>query len=297
MNLLRGERADGHDLLHLGDAHLRRLRAVRVEVPRSAPPHEVAALVGLPRLHERKVPLDGMLHYVALAAELAGLARLAGDEHLSRLGPAWPVLDHVAALVDDGAVRRRGEEGGDAGAARPEPLRERALRRELDLQLPAEVLLLEQLILADVRRDHPLDLPALQEQAQAEVVDPRVVGHCGEAADALALDSVDQVLRDAAEAESPDQHRGAVAKVGDRCVGAVHDLACRRRCGSISMPRHPHLHRRRGRSPRCPGRKAGAAGQRRSCSAQGGRHHLGPLRGSGGGPGAEGGRPPETARA
>lgn len=44
------------------------------------------------------------------------------------------------------------------------------LRRQLHFQLPRQILPLELLVLADVRRDHPLDLLGLKQQTQAEVV-------------------------------------------------------------------------------------------------------------------------------
>ena len=50
-----------------------------------------------------------------------------------------------------------GEEGGDAGAAGAQPLGERALRDELDLELAGEELALELLVLADVGRRRPGD--------------------------------------------------------------------------------------------------------------------------------------------
>ena len=49
----------------------------------------------------------------------------------------------------------------DAGAAGAQPLGQRALRHQLDLELAGEELALELLVLADVGRDHLPDLPRL----------------------------------------------------------------------------------------------------------------------------------------
>ena len=60
-----------------------------------------------------------------------------------------------------GADARRRVEAGDARAAGAQPLGERALRSELHLELAGQELALELLVLADVGRDHLLDLPGL----------------------------------------------------------------------------------------------------------------------------------------
>ena len=58
--------------------------------------------------------------------------------------------------------RRLRIEGRDARASRPDPLGERALRIELELQLAGEIEMLEQFVLADIGRDHLSNLTALR---------------------------------------------------------------------------------------------------------------------------------------
>jgi hypothetical protein len=103
-------------------------------------------------------------------------------------------LAQFLAVGDDGADAGLGEEGRDAGAAGAQLLGQRALRREVQLEFAGQVLALELLVLADVRRDHLLDLARLQQLAQAEVVDPGVVGDDREVLAAAGLDRVDQRL-------------------------------------------------------------------------------------------------------
>ena len=78
-------------------------------------------------------------------------------------------------------------------------------------QLAGQVLPLELLVLADVGRNHLLDLPRLEQHAEAELVDAGVVGNHGEAAHAGFAQREDQVLRDAAQAEAAAHDRHAVA--------------------------------------------------------------------------------------
>jgi hypothetical protein len=70
-----------------------------------------------------------------------------------------------------------GEEGRNARTARAQLLGQRALGREFQLQLAGQVLALELLVLTDIAGNHLLDLPRLQQLAQAEVVDAGVVGY------------------------------------------------------------------------------------------------------------------------
>ena len=107
------------------------------------------------------------------------------------------------ALGDVGAGAGAGEEGGDAGAAGAQALGQRALRVEFDLQFAGEILLGEQFVLAHIGRDHLLDLPGFQQQAEAGAVHARIVRYDREVFDAGIADGQDQDFRDAAQAETP----------------------------------------------------------------------------------------------
>src|SRR4029453_14115942 len=106
MDAVGVEAADWHDLLHFGDADLARGGGRLVEVARGLAEHEVAALVGLPALDDRKVRADAAFEDVILAVE---------------------ILDFLA-LGDLGADAGLGVEARNSRAAGPHPLRERALR-------------------------------------------------------------------------------------------------------------------------------------------------------------------------
>jgi hypothetical protein len=73
-------------------------------------------------------------------------------------------------------------------------------------------------VLSDVGGDHLADRPRPQQQPEPPVVHAAVVGHDREVLHAAAHEGRDQVLRDAAEAEAPDDQRGAVRHVADRVV-------------------------------------------------------------------------------
>ena len=100
-----------------------------------------------------------------------------------------------------------------------------ALRVELELELAGKVELLEQLVLADVGRDHLADLAAFQQQAEPGAVDPGVVGDHREVLDAGRDHGVDQHLGDAAQAEAARHDRHAVLEhVRQRGRGVGIDL-------------------------------------------------------------------------
>jgi hypothetical protein len=179
----------GHQLLDLGDGDSPGGGHHRVEVLRRLAKDEVAVRVAAPRLHQREVGGQGVLEHAGDAVDLAGLF----------------------AVGHRGAVPGRREEGPDAGAACADALGQRALGRQLDLELTGEELLLEVLVLADVARDHLADLAILQQHAQALVVGAAVVRDDRQVLGAQLRQRGDEVLGVAAEPKSPAHHDGAVA--------------------------------------------------------------------------------------
>jgi hypothetical protein len=137
--MVRVQAAGGHDLLDLDHAELAGHDHRRVEVARGAAEDQVAGLVGLPGLAQRHVGHQAALHHVAVAVEVA----------------QFLAFGHQRAHAGAGEERR------DAGAAGTQLLGQRALGRELQLELAGQVLALELLVLADVAGDHLLDLPRL----------------------------------------------------------------------------------------------------------------------------------------
>src|SRR5690606_18888265 len=81
---------------------------------------------------------------------------------------------------------------------------------ELELEFARQVLPLELLVLADVRRDHLAHLSRLEQLAEAETVDAGVVRNAGQVLHAGVAQGRDQRLGDAAQAEAADGDRLAV---------------------------------------------------------------------------------------
>ena len=99
--------------------------------------------------------------------------------------PSGRVAPGQSAVGDLGADAGRGVEGGDAGAAGAQPLGERALRDELDLQLAGQVLAGELLVLADVGAGDPGDAAGGEQDAEPAAVHAAVVGDDAQAGGAL----------------------------------------------------------------------------------------------------------------
>ena len=108
----------------------------------------------------------------------------------------------LLALGHQRADAGLGVEGRDAGAAGADALGQRALRREFELQLAGQILLLEELVLADIGRDHLPDLAGLEQNAEAEAVDAGIVGDDGQILCAALAHRLDQDLGNAAQAEA-----------------------------------------------------------------------------------------------
>src|SRR2546430_383773 len=164
-----------------------------VEVARGHPIDEIPGLVALPCLDHRQIGADAFLEHMLPAVENLGLL----------------------ALGELGAGRGARVEGWNAGAARAQLLSQRALRRQLQVELARQHLALELLVLAYIGGDHLLNLARLEEQAHAEIVDARIVADDGKAFDAAADQCLDEILRDPAQPE---------AARGDRHVVAQHSL-------------------------------------------------------------------------
>src|SRR5206468_9632344 len=115
--------------------------------------HQIADVVALPAMHEREIRPKGILENVRPAVD---------DTRLLPFG-------------DGRTVGGWCEEPSNARATRPNPLRERPLRHELDFQLPRQKLTLEFLVLADIARNHLAHLPRLEQHTDAPIVCTRII--------------------------------------------------------------------------------------------------------------------------
>ena len=111
-----------------------------------------------------------------------------------------------------------GVEARDPGATGAHAFCQRALRREFQLQLAAHVLALKLSVLPDITGDHLANLPGLQQEPKPPVINASIVGDAGQLAGAGIPERHDEVLRNAAQAESA--HRNAHAILDDACKRA-----------------------------------------------------------------------------
>ena len=108
----------------------------------------------------------------------------------------------VSLRRECGADTGPGVEPRDSGTTSTQTLRQRALRNQLQFELPRQHLPLKLAILPDVGGDHLAHLPGAQEQPHAEIIHPGVVAHDREPARATVAQRSDEVLGNPAEAEA-----------------------------------------------------------------------------------------------
>ena len=188
VDVIRIDLAGRHQVLDLGDGDLRRRRHHRIEVARGLAIDEIAGGIALPGVNDREIGEQAAFHHVFLAVELA----------------------HFLAFGDQRTDAGLGEEGRNPGAAGADALGERSLRIEFEFQFARQILLREQLVLADIGRDHLLDLARFQQAAKTDAVDAGVVGNHGQVLHAGVADRVGQRLRDAAQTEAAGHDHHAV---------------------------------------------------------------------------------------
>src|SRR5262249_12802734 len=112
------------------------------------------------------------------------------------------------ALRNIGACARTREEGRNSSTSSADPFRQRTLRVEFDLKLTREILLREQLVLADIGRNHFLHLTRLEQESESGAVDACIVGNDRQILHAVVTNGLDQGLGNSAEAKASaaDQH-------------------------------------------------------------------------------------------
>ena len=173
-------------MLDLGDGDAAGRRHHRVKVARGLAINQIAFGIAFPGMHDGEVGDQSTFHDVLLAIEFA-LFLILGNQ---------------------GADAGLGVKSGNARAAGADALGQGALRVEFDFQFAGEILLGEGFVFADIRGDHFLDLPALQQQAEAGAVDAGIIRNEGEVLHPGIANGEDQRFRDAAKAKSAghDQH-------------------------------------------------------------------------------------------
>src|SRR5438445_13886871 len=166
---------------------------------RGFPENEVAGLVALPHLHERKLGRDAGFEYVFLAVKNFGFL----------------------ALSQVGAETGACVESRDPRATRTQPLRERALGNELEFKFTRQHLTLELLVLANVRGQDFFHLPCGEQNSHSETIDASVVANNGQALHAVVAQRRDQIFRNAAQPEPARSDRHVVLKQAVKRGGGV----------------------------------------------------------------------------
>ena len=144
--------------------------------------------VAFPRLDDGKVRMDRFFQHVFLAVEYLGLL----------------------AFGQLGAKRGAGVEARDAGATGAQLLGQRALWGQVQFEFTGQRLSLELLVLAHVGCEHALDLVGLEQRSHAEIIDARVVADNRQVFGPRLQQCADQILRDAAQAETAGSNRHAI---------------------------------------------------------------------------------------
>ncbi len=118
----------------------------------------------------------------------------------------------LLALGQFGAECRPRVKPRDSRAARAQPLGQRALWDELEIELAGQHLAFELLVLAHVGGHDFFHLARLEEHAHAEVVHARIVADDGEAFDSALMQRGDEIFRDAAEPKAAGGDRHVVVE-------------------------------------------------------------------------------------
>src|SRR5258708_30111179 len=197
MNLIRLKLAELDQLFDFGNHVIRGGGHHGIEISRRLAIDKIAPAVALPSLDEGKLAANGAFENVRAAIKFTRLF----------------------SFRDHSAVARGRKERRNARAACAKTFRERALRIQFHLYLASEDELLEEFVLPHITGNQFLDLVILKEQANAEIVDTRVVADDGEVFCAFSSDGSDQVFRDAAKAEAAHEDGGAIGELFDGSVG------------------------------------------------------------------------------
>src|SRR5262245_12283278 len=177
-----------HQLLDFGDSHLGGRGHRRIKIACGLAVDEITLAIGTIGVNNGKIGDKPTLHDVAMAVEVARLFAF-GD-----------LRSHASS----------GEECRNPGTAGTNALGQRALRIEFDLKLAGEILLHESLVLPDIGRDHLLDLPRVEQNAEPLAVGPAIVGNDREVLHAGIADCQDQSLGNAGQAEAAGHDRHAI---------------------------------------------------------------------------------------
>ena len=114
---------------------------------------------------------------------------------------------HFLGSLHLGAIPGRNEERRDPGAPGTDTFRKGSLGNKFYFQLPGQELPLKLFVFTNIGSDHLFHLVLPQQDSQAEVVDPGIVGDTGQIGHVGFGQGFQAVLRDASQSETPKHHR------------------------------------------------------------------------------------------
>lgn len=180
MDLVGVKLSDFDELFDFGNGCFACSSHHRVEVAGGFSVVEVAPSVSLIGFDDAEIGSECGLHDVHFAVEFTGFF----------------------AFGDEGSVSSFDEECGDTGSSSADAFGEGALRVEFEFEFTREVLAFKFSVFSDVAGDHFFDLPGLEKESEAEIVNAAVVANDGEVFDSRIAEGKDQVFGNAAKAKS-----------------------------------------------------------------------------------------------
>src|SRR5579862_1859081 len=189
-------------MFNFSDSHLRRGRHDGVKIARRLAIDKVSHAVAFPGFYEGEIGGESALHHVNAAVEFARFFSIGNDRAYA-----------------GGSEERRNSCARGANALRKSPL-----RHEIELHLAGEDHGFEQFILAHVRSDVAANLAGSKQQSDAETINASVIADGREILRSLAHQRPNQILRNAAQAESTEHDGSTVAHIANGIIGISNDF-------------------------------------------------------------------------
>src|SRR3984957_18171491 len=144
-------------MFNLGDRQTPCRRHIWIEVSRGLPVDEIAFRVALPGMNQGNVGDEASFHHIGFVIE----------------------LPNFLALRDYRPNTGARKKGGDSRSPSANAFGKRSLRIEFKFEFAREIHARKDLVLADIARNHLLDLTGFKQDTEADPVDASVVGNEG----------------------------------------------------------------------------------------------------------------------
>src|SRR5215469_14299394 len=199
--ILRRNRADRHNFIHLHDCRLRRHGHNRIEIPRCQPVRQVPEFIGLFRLDQRELCMNRLLQDAALPVDLALFLAI---RHFG---------SHTYGRIETHQSRSR----------RAHPLAQDSLRHQLAGHFPFRKSFLKMIrVRPGKRTDHVLHLSILEHDSQLAVSRSAIIADRGDPFYATFGKCLDQIVGKTCSAKSTEHNPCAVRNIGYRRLERTH---------------------------------------------------------------------------